>query len=100
MENTLDALFVAITQAGIRHRESLLCGVGDKRFPTKPLDAIGNGAFAAGDAGNVVADCRCHPLCPRGRASPPANIMRLTLALLCPLKAEQPIQPCYLEYLG
>jgi len=35
-----------------------LRGVGDKRLPTKPLDEIGNGAFAAGDGptGIVAGD--------------------------------------------
>src|SRR2546421_540843 len=98
MENTLDAVCVALTQDGIRQRELRLCGVGDKRLPTNPLDAIGHGAFAAGEARNAGADLLCHPLCTCSRASPPANIMRLTRALLCPRKAEQPCDPLGFEH--
>ena len=55
------------------------------------MGEVGDRAFLADDAGDVIAAVLRDPLLTRGRAAAPTNVVGVPLNLLFPCKAEQPL---------
>src|SRR2546426_6714620 len=98
VEDPFDAVFIAIAQHRILQRQPLLPRIGDKGLPAEPLAEIGDGVFLAGDAGDVVAGLLDDPLWTARRASTPAHILGVSLHLLLPCNAEQPLHSMLCEH--
>ena len=59
-----------------------------------------DGAFLAGDAGEVIADCLRDPLLTRCRASSPPDVVGVPLDLLLPFDLKQSLYLLFLEHLA
>ena len=88
VEDAFDTVFVAIAQDGIAQRKPLWRRIRDEGFPAKALREGSDGAFLAGDAGEVIADVLRYPLLTRCRASSPPDVVGVSLDLLLPFYLE------------
>src|SRR5438876_1290799 len=97
VEEAFDPVFVAIAHDGIAQRQPLWRRMRDEGFPATAVREGADGAFLAGDAGEVRAAVLRDPLLTRCRASSPTDVMGMPLDLLLPCDLKQSLSLLFLE---